>query len=122
MRAIRGSAKRAAPWFFLRLTLAESTRSLRQSTVKHRRPPGRILSDAFPAIHRSGRGGLMANVLGVVWFVVAFVIAQTSMMVWTALVLPNPVARARRRIEAAPRSTFFLGAAFWILTLVFAGS
>lgn len=64
----------------------------------------------------------MANVLTVVWIVIAWVLTQTSIMVWIGLMLPNPVRRARERIERKPVATFFLGALFWGLTILIAGS
>ncbi len=60
----------------------------------------------------------MANVLSVVWFVIAYVVMNASMLVWAALMLPGPVGRARRRIEAKPAAHFFLGLLFWGLTLL----
>lgn len=62
----------------------------------------------------------MANVLTVVWFVIALVVTQTSLMVWTALMLPDAVGRARQRIETAAGRTMAAGAAFWILSLLVA--
>jgi hypothetical protein len=43
-------------------------------------------------------------------------------MVWTALMLPNPVGRAQVRLERRPVATFFLGAAVWLVTLLVATS
>jgi len=58
----------------------------------------------------------MANVLTVVWFVIGWAAMQTCLGVWLALMLPNRVERARERVEKAPKSTFFAGAAFWIVS------
>ena len=60
----------------------------------------------------------MANVLSVVWFVIGYAVTQTAVMVWVALMLPNPARRARLRIEAGPVKSFFIGAAFWAFTLL----
>ena len=62
----------------------------------------------------------MANVLSVVWIVVAYVVTQTSIMVWTAWMLPNPVERARQRLIGKPIASFFLGILFWTITMVVA--
>ena len=64
----------------------------------------------------------MANVLTVVWLVIAYVVASTSMMVWAALMLPNPVGRAHQRLERHPVASFFLGAGVWALTFLFASA
>ena len=52
----------------------------------------------------------MGNVLAVVWTVVGFVVFHTAMLVWAALMLPNPVERARQRVEKQAGRHFFLGA------------
>jgi hypothetical protein len=62
----------------------------------------------------------MANVLTVVWFIIGWTAMQTGLMVWLALMLPQRVGRARERVETAPVRTFFVGAAFWIVTVLFA--
>ena len=64
----------------------------------------------------------MANVLTVVWLVIAYVVASTSIMVWTALMLPNPVERAQYRLEQRPVASFFIGAAVWFVTILFASA
>jgi hypothetical protein len=60
----------------------------------------------------------MANVLTVVWLVIAWVVMQTCIQVWTALMLPNPVERARQRLERKPVASLSLGVLFWGLTLL----
>lgn len=55
----------------------------------------------------------MANVLTVVWLVIAYVLAQTCMMVWAALMFPDRVRRARERVETRPAACFFRGLLFW---------
>jgi hypothetical protein len=60
----------------------------------------------------------MANVLSVVWIVIAYVVTQTSIMVWAAWMLPNPVERARQRLVRKPVGSFFLGLLFWSVTML----
>ena len=60
----------------------------------------------------------MANVLTVVWLVIAWVVMQSAIQVWTALMLPNPVERARQRLERKPVASLFLGLLFWGVTLL----
>lgn len=55
----------------------------------------------------------MGVVIGFVWLVIGYVLMQTSIQVWTALMLPNPVERARQRIVRKPYASFFVGLAFW---------
>ncbi|MFN3923103.1 MAG: hypothetical protein ACK4K6_05535, partial [Pseudarthrobacter sp.] len=62
----------------------------------------------------------MANVLTVVWFVIAYVAAQTSLMVWAALMFPDRVKRARERVETRPVASFFKGLLFWGVNLLLA--
>jgi hypothetical protein len=62
----------------------------------------------------------MANVLTVVWFVIGFIVFHTALMLWTALMLPNPVERARQRVERKPAASFFIGLLFTVLSLVLA--
>ncbi len=57
----------------------------------------------------------MGTVLGFVWFVVGCVVFNTAILVWAALMLPNPVERARQRLERRGVGTFFLGL---VLTVV----
>jgi hypothetical protein len=64
----------------------------------------------------------MANVLTAVWFVIGFIVFHTSLLVWTALMLPNPVERARQRVERKPVASFFTGALFAVATIVLATS
>lgn len=58
----------------------------------------------------------MANVLTAVWFVIAYVVTSSALMVWTALMLPNPVERARQRVATRPVASFFAGAGIWIFS------
>lgn len=58
----------------------------------------------------------MANVLTAVWFVIAYVVTSSALMVWTALMLPNPVERARQRVVTRPVASFFIGAGIWIFS------
>ena len=51
----------------------------------------------------------MANVLTVVWFVIAYVVMNSAMQVWAGLMLPGPVERARERVERKPVACFFWG-------------
>ena len=64
----------------------------------------------------------MANVLTVVWFLIAYVVTNTSILVWAALMLPNPVERARLKLERKPVASFFVGAAVWAVTIVVASA
>lgn len=64
----------------------------------------------------------MANVLAIVWFVIGVVVSQTALLVWTALLLPGRVERARRRIETEPVRSFFRGLGVLVVTLVVAGA
>lgn len=51
----------------------------------------------------------MGVVIGFVWLVIGYVLMQTSIQVWAAMMLPNPVERARQRIMKKPVGSFFLG-------------
>lgn len=62
----------------------------------------------------------MANVLTVVWFVIAYVAAQTCLMVWAALMFPDRVQRARERVETKPVASFFKGLLFWGISIFLA--
>jgi len=64
----------------------------------------------------------MANVLTFVWIVIAYVVTSTSLMVWTALMLPTQVERARQRLETRPGRSFVQGLVFWLVTVFFAVS
>lgn len=55
----------------------------------------------------------MANVLTVVWFVIAYVLAQTSLLFWAAMIFPARVERARERVETRPVRSFFTGLLVW---------
>lgn len=61
----------------------------------------------------------MANVLTAVWFVIAYVVTSSALMVWTALMLPNPVERARQRVATRPVASFFVGAGIWVFSALF---
>lgn len=61
----------------------------------------------------------MANVLTVVWFVIAYVVMNSAMQVWAGLMLPGPVGRARERIEKRPVACFFWGALILGVTAIF---
>jgi hypothetical protein len=64
----------------------------------------------------------MATVYSVTFAVLGLVVMYSSLLVWTALVLPAPVARARSRLEARPVASFFAGLGFFLLTVLgFAG-
>lgn len=60
----------------------------------------------------------MANVLTVVWFVIAYVVMNSAMQVWAGLMLPGPVERARMRVERKPVACFFWGALILGITAV----
>lgn len=64
----------------------------------------------------------MANVLTFVWIVIAYIVTSTSLMVWTALMLPKPVEAARHRLETRPGRSFVTGLLFWLVTIVVAMS
>ncbi len=51
----------------------------------------------------------MANVLAAALAVVGVMIMLTSLLTWTAYMLPRPVARAQRQIETHPWQSFFVG-------------
>ncbi len=53
----------------------------------------------------------MADVLACAFFVVGFVVMLTSLLVWTAYMLPRPVTRAQRQIDNHPWQSFFVGLA-----------
>ncbi|MFN3650316.1 MAG: hypothetical protein ACK47B_12135 [Armatimonadota bacterium] len=57
----------------------------------------------------------MANVLTVVWFVIGFVVTHTAILVWANLMLPNPVERARERVERRPYLCGFVGLGIFAL-------
>ncbi len=60
----------------------------------------------------------MATVYAVTFVVLGLVVMYSSLVVWTALVLPGPVARARTRIETRPVASFFAGLAIFVLTVL----
>lgn len=64
----------------------------------------------------------MGVVIGFVWLVIGYVLMQTGIQVWAALMLPNPVERARQRIMRQPYVSFFTGLAFWGVTMLFASA
>jgi hypothetical protein len=51
----------------------------------------------------------MGMVLGWLWFVIGYILMQSSANVWVALMLPKVVDRARQRIETRPVACFFIG-------------
>lgn len=53
----------------------------------------------------------MANVLARAFAVVGVIIMLTSLLVWTAYMLPRPVTRAQRHLETHPWQSFFAGLA-----------
>jgi hypothetical protein len=59
----------------------------------------------------------MANVLSIALTVVGCLVLHAALLVWTALVLPRPVERARQRIESHPIRCFFVGLATLAATL-----
>jgi hypothetical protein len=64
----------------------------------------------------------MATVYSVTFTVLGLVVMYSSLVVWIALILPAPVARARSRLESRPVASFFAGIGFFLLTVVaFAG-
>jgi hypothetical protein len=58
----------------------------------------------------------MGVVIGFVWLVIGYVLMQTGIQVWAALMLPNPVERARQRVLRQPTASFFVGLAFWVVS------
>jgi len=64
----------------------------------------------------------MANVYSIAFTVLGVVFAHCCLLVWTAIVLPSTVERARRRIETRPVSSFLVGLVCCLLTIgLFAG-
>jgi len=63
----------------------------------------------------------MANVYSIAFTVLGVVAAHCCLLVWTAIVLPGPVDRARRRIETRPVSNFFIGLACFAATVCLFG-
>ena len=59
----------------------------------------------------------MANVYSIAFTVLGVVVAHCLLLVWTAMVLPGPVERARRRIETRPISSFLIGLVCCLLTV-----
>ena len=53
----------------------------------------------------------MANVLASAFAVIGVIIMLTSLLTWTAYMLPRPVARAQRHIDTHPWQSFFVGLA-----------
>ena len=58
----------------------------------------------------------MANVLGVVWTVVGWILTQVGAMLLIGLLFPNPVRRAERRILERPGRSFAAGLLFWVVS------
>jgi hypothetical protein len=61
----------------------------------------------------------MGEVMGVVFFILGLMVAWPCLVVWVALAFPQPVDRARLRLERSPTGCFFLGAG---LALVIGGT
>jgi hypothetical protein len=59
----------------------------------------------------------MANVYSIAFSVLGVVLAHCCLLVWTAIVLPLPVDRARRRIENQPVSSFLIGLVCCLITI-----
>ncbi len=53
----------------------------------------------------------MASVLSIVFAVIGAIVLHAGLLVWTALVLPRPVERARQRLESRPIKSFVVGLA-----------
>lgn len=64
----------------------------------------------------------MGVVIGFVWLVIGYVLMQTGIQVWAALMLPNPVERARQRIVHHPYVSLLTGLGFWAVTMLFAAN
>lgn len=64
----------------------------------------------------------MANVYSLAYTVVGVVLAHCCLLVWTAVVLPTPVERARRRIEAHPLVCFLIGVVCCLATIGLIGA
>jgi hypothetical protein len=59
----------------------------------------------------------MANVYSIAFTVLGVVVAHACLLIWTAIVLPNPVDRARRRIETRPISCLLIGLIGCLITV-----
>jgi hypothetical protein len=59
----------------------------------------------------------MANVYSIAFSVLGVVVAHCLLLVWTALILPAPVERARRRIETRPIFSFLIGLVCCLVTI-----
>ncbi len=57
----------------------------------------------------------MAQVWAFVWILVGLLVAWPCLVIWFALMFPNPVRRSRERLEAAPGLCMFTGAALALL-------
>lgn len=62
----------------------------------------------------------MGFILGIVWSVIGYVLTQTSLLVWTGLMFPNPVERARARVLAKPVASALTGLVIWGVTVFLA--
>jgi hypothetical protein len=51
----------------------------------------------------------VAAVSATAYFVIGFIVLHSALLVWTAVVLPAPVDRARRQLETAPLRTLLWG-------------
>ncbi len=63
----------------------------------------------------------MANVYSIAFTILGVVVAHSCLLVWTAIVLPRPVERARRRIEGRPVLSFIAGLIFCLATAAAVG-
>lgn len=58
----------------------------------------------------------MANVYSIAFSVVGIIAMHSCLLVWTALLLPRPVERARQRLEGRPVASLLLGLFSCLLT------
>jgi hypothetical protein len=59
----------------------------------------------------------MANVLSIAYFVVGVTVIHAGLLLWTAVVLPRPVERARLALQDHPVRSFFGGVLFCLVLL-----
>jgi hypothetical protein len=59
----------------------------------------------------------MANVYSIAFSVLGVVVAHCCLLVWTAMLLPGPVERARRRIETRPKASLLIGLICCLITI-----
>jgi hypothetical protein len=55
----------------------------------------------------------MANVWASALAVIGVIVMLSSLLVWTAYMLPRPVSRAQRHLETQPWQSFFAGLVVW---------